>query len=149
MLSPFPVSLQTTYPIPFYPVSERALPYSTHLLLPNCPGTPLHWGIKPPKDQGTLLPLIPDKVPPASSVLPLTPPLGSLCSVRWLAANICIYIGQDLANLLSRQLYQTTVSKHFLASSTVSGFGVCLWDESPGGSVSGWPFLQSLLHSCC
>jgi hypothetical protein len=30
----------------------------------------------------------------------------------------------------------------------VSGFGDCIWDEYPGGTVSGWPFLQSLLHIC-
>ena len=29
----------------------------------------------------------------------------------------------------------------------MSGFGVCRWDESPGGAVSGLPFLQTLLHS--
>ena len=27
----------------------------------------------------------------------------------------------------------------------VSGFSGCLWDGSPGGAVSGWSFLQSLL----
>ena len=29
----------------------------------------------------------------------------------------------------------------------VSDFGDCLWDGSPGGAVSGWSFLQSLLHT--
>ena len=29
----------------------------------------------------------------------------------------------------------------------VSGFGGCLWDGSPGGAVSGWSFLQALLHT--
>jgi len=43
-----------------------------------------------------------------------------------------------------RQLYQAPVSKHFLASAIVSGFGVCMWDEFPGRAVSGWPFLQFL-----
>ena len=61
--------------------------------------------------------------------------------------GICICIGQDLAEPLRRQLYQAPVSKHFLASAIVSGFGVCMWDGSPGGAVSGWPFLQSLLHA--
>jgi hypothetical protein len=32
----------------------------------------------------------------------------------------------------------------FLASAIVSGFGVCRWDGSLGGTVSGWPFLQFL-----
>jgi hypothetical protein len=40
--------------------------------------------------------LMPDKAPSAPSVLPLTPPLRSLCSVWWLAASIFISIGQDL-----------------------------------------------------
>lgn len=33
----------------------------THLLLPPCPGIPLHWGIEPPQHQGPLLPLMPNK----------------------------------------------------------------------------------------
>jgi hypothetical protein len=72
--------------------------------------------------------------------------LGFLCSVWWLVASIPIFISQDLAEPLRSQLYQIPVSKQFLASSIVSGFGVCLWDGSPGRVVSGWPFLQSLFH---
>jgi hypothetical protein len=37
--------------------------------------------------------------------------------------------------------------QQFLACIIVSGFGVCIWDGSPGVAVSGWPFLQSLLYS--
>jgi hypothetical protein len=144
MLSPFPVSpLQTPYPIPPYPASVRVYP-----LLPHHPSIPLHWGIKPSLNQGPTLPLMPDKVPSAPSVLPLTPPLGSLCSVLWLASSICICIGQNLLEPFRRQLYQAPVSKHFLASTIVSGFGVCMWDGSPGGAVSGWPFLQFQFHFC-
>jgi hypothetical protein len=33
------------------------------------------------------------------------------------------------------------------ASTIVSGFDDSIWDGSPGGAVSGWPFLQSLLHT--
>ena len=37
---------------------------------------------------------------------------------------------------------ETTVAgscqKHLLASSIVSGLGVCMWDGSPGGEGSGW-----------
>ena len=29
----------------------------------------------------------------------------------------------------------------------VSAFGDYIWLGSPGGAVSGWPFLQSLLHT--
>jgi hypothetical protein len=32
---------------------------------------------------------------------------------------------------------------YFLAATIVSGIGDCVWDESPGRAVSGWPFLQS------
>jgi hypothetical protein len=136
---------------PAKPISHPPLPgfYEsdtppTDPLLPQHPTIPLHWGIKTSQDQGPPLPLMLYKTP---SVLPLTPPLGSLCSVRWLSASIHIYIGQDLAEPLGRQLYQVTVSKHFLASAIVYGFGVCMWDGSPGGAVSGWPILQSLIHS--
>ena len=119
----------------------------THSLLPHSPSIPLHWGIKSSWDQKPPLPLMPDKAPSAPSVLSLTPPLGSLCEHRvwWLATSVPICIGQDLAEPLRRQL--APVSKHFLASAIVSGFGVCMWDGSPGGAVSGWPFLQSLLHT--
>jgi hypothetical protein len=43
--------------------------------------------------------------------------------------------------------YQAPVSKHSLAFSIVSQFGVCIWDGPPGGEVSGWPFLQSRVHT--
>jgi hypothetical protein len=149
MLSHLPVSpLKTPFPILLYPASMRVFPHpSTYPLPPHPPNIPLYWGIKPSQDQGPPLPLMPDKAPSAPSVLLLTPPLRFLCSVQWLAVSIHICIGQDLAELLRRQLYQAPVSKHFLASAMVSGFGVCMWDGSPGGAVSGWPFLQSLLHS--
>ena len=144
-MSSFPSAKSLSHhPLPcFY----EGAPPPIHPLLPHCPSIPLHWGIKPSQDQGPPLPLMPDKAPSAPSVLPLTPPLGSLCSVQWLTVSIWICIGQDLAEPLRRQLYQAPVSKHFLASAIVSGFGVCMWDGSPGGAVSGWPFLQSLLYS--
>jgi hypothetical protein len=85
--------------------------------------------------------------PSAPSVLPPTLPLVSLCSVWWLAVNIHIYIGNALVELFRGHLYHTPVSNHFLASAIVSGFHFCKWDGSLGGEVSGWPFLQSLLHT--
>ena len=45
------------------------------------------------------------QTPSAPSVLPLTPPLESTGSVKWLAASIQICIGQDLAEPLKRQIY--------------------------------------------
>jgi hypothetical protein len=43
--------------------------------------------------------------------------------------------------------YQAHVNKHSLASTIVSGFGGCIWHGSSDRPVSGWSFLQSLLHS--
>ena len=87
------------------------------------------------------------QTPSAPSVLSLISSLGTLCSVQWLAMRIHLCISQALVEPLRRQLYQALVSKHFLASTIVSGFGECVWDVSSGGTVSGWPFLQSLLHT--
>jgi hypothetical protein len=70
---------------------------------------------------------------------------GVPCSVGWLAASIPICIHKVLVKPLRRNPCQAPVSKHFLA--IVSGFGVCRWDGSPGGAVSGCHFLQSLLHA--
>jgi hypothetical protein len=72
--------------------------------------------------------------------------LESLVSVWWLAVSICICISQVLAESLRGQLYKAPVNKSFLASAIVLGFGVCKWDESLFGAVSGWPFPQSLLY---
>ena len=43
------------------PCFYQGAPPPTHPLLPPCPGMPLHWGIKPSQDQGSLLPLMPNK----------------------------------------------------------------------------------------
>jgi hypothetical protein len=44
-----------------------------------------------------------------------------------------------------RASQDTTISdscqQAFLASTVGSLFGVCIWDGSPGGAVSAWPFL--------
>jgi hypothetical protein len=86
------------------------------------------------------------QTPSTPSVLSLTPPLGSPCSVQWLAMSIGLCNCQPLAQALRRQLYQASVSKHLFASTIVFGFGVCIWDGSQGDTVSGWPFLLYLLH---
>jgi len=85
------------------------------------------------------------QTPSAPSVLSLTPPLGTLCSVWWLAANILFCISKVLEEPLRRHLYQTLVRKHFLASAVGTGFSVCIWDLSLRGSVSRWPVPQCLL----
>jgi hypothetical protein len=77
----------------------------------------------------------------------LAPSLGTLCSVQWWTKRIHLFLCQALAEHLRRQLYQVLVSKHLLASTIVSGLGNCIWDGFPGGAVSVWPFLQSLLHT--
>ena len=76
------------------------------------------------------------------SVLSLNPLLGIPCSVQWMAVSIHLCICKALAGHLKRQPYQAPFSMHFLASTIVSGFCNCIWDESPGGTVSGWSFLQ-------
>jgi hypothetical protein len=99
MFSPFSSSpLQTPIPCPLTLLLWGCSP--AHLL-PHLTSIPLHWGIKPSQDQETPLPLMPDKAPSAPSVLPLTSPLGCLCSVLWLTTSICICIGQDLAEPLT------------------------------------------------
>ena len=77
------------------------------------------------------------QTPSSPSVLPLTPSLRSQCSVQGLDPSTCICIGQALAEPLRRQLYQAPVSKLFMVSAIGSGFGVCRWDESLGGTISG------------
>ena len=55
MLSPFPVSpLPSPYPIPL-----SSLPPPTPDS--HCSSIALHWGIKPPQDQGPPLPLMPEQ----------------------------------------------------------------------------------------
>jgi hypothetical protein len=82
MLSPFLVSpLQTPYPILPCPVLESAPGTHSPTAASLTSLTPLYWGIKPSQVQGPPLPLMPDKTPSVLSILPLTLPLGSLCSV--------------------------------------------------------------------
>jgi hypothetical protein len=45
------------------------------------------------------------QTPSAPLVLSLTPPLGTPCSIQWLAVSIHLYICQALAEPLRRQLY--------------------------------------------
>ena len=93
-------------------------------------------------------------VPPMGLQNPLTPlvlslvPLRTLCSVKWLADSIHLCICQTLVESLRRQLYQASVSKHLLASTIMSGFGDCIWDESQvGQSLDG--HLFSLCSTVC
>ena len=65
---------------------------------------------------------------PTPSVLTLIPLLETPHSVQWLAVNICLCICKALGEPLRRQPYQAPFSMHFLASTIVSGFGVCIWD---------------------
>jgi hypothetical protein len=87
------------------------------------------------------------KTPSSPSVLSLTPPFGTPCSVQWVAMSICLCTYQSLLEPLRSQVYQAPISKHFWTSTIVSEFGDCIWYGSPGGAVSGWPFLQSLFHT--
>jgi hypothetical protein len=74
----------------------------------------------------------------------LTPLLGTLCKVQWLATSIQCCISKALAGPLWRQPYQAPLSLHFLASTIVSRFGNYIWNESPGGTVSGWMAFPSV-----
>ena len=85
--------------------------------------------------------------PFSSSVLSLTPPLRTVCSIQRLAVSICLCVCQALAEPPRRQLYQAPVSMHFLASTIVSAFDEYIWDGFPGGRVSVWLFLQALVHT--
>jgi hypothetical protein len=80
-------------------------------------------------------------------LLSLALSLGTLCSVQCMIVSIHFCICQALAEPLRRQLHQAPASKVLLASAIVSGFGDCIWDGSPGEAVSGWSFLQPLLHT--
>jgi hypothetical protein len=130
------------YPFPLLPWGCS----STHSLPLHDPSILLPWGIEPSLDKGPPLPLMSDKailcyiyiyIHPFSSFSPsLTPPSGTPHSDPWLATIICLCICQALADPLKRELYQAPVSKHFLASPTVSGFSVCMWDGSSCGAVS-------------
>jgi hypothetical protein len=51
---------------------------------------------------------------------------GEGTSVQWLAVSICLCFCKALAEPLRRQLYQAPVSKHFLASTIMYGFGDCI-----------------------
>ena len=82
------------------------------------------------------------QTPLAPSVLPLTPPLVLPHSVQCLAVCIHICIGQALAEPLRGQLYQAPVSKPLLGINNSDW----VWYLQVGEAVSGWPFLQSLLH---
>jgi hypothetical protein len=64
-----------------------------------------------------------------------------------LSPKVGCCIGRDLAEPLRRQLYQAPVSKHFLASAIVSGFGVCMWDGFPlvGSLWMAFPSVSVLL----
>ena len=94
-----PVSSYTCLPC----FSYESAPPPAYPFPPYLSSISLHWSIKPSQCQRPLLPLMPDKALSAPSVLPLTFPLGSLCSVLWLTVSIYICTGQDLAEPLERQ----------------------------------------------
>ena len=61
MLSSFPVSPRQTPCHPLLFTSVRVVLHPpTHFCLTSL-SSPLHWGIKPPQDQGPSVPLMPDK----------------------------------------------------------------------------------------
>ena len=85
--------------------------------------------------------------PSIPSVLSLTPLLGIPHFVQWLSASICLC--KALAGPLRRQPYKAANNMHILASIIMSVFmfGNFIWGWLSRGTVSGWPFLQSLLYT--
>ena len=73
------------------------------------------------------------QTPSAPWVLSLVSPLGTLCSVQWLAESIHLCICQALAEPLRRQLYQAPVSKLLLA--------YAIWAETKGMTIQRLPHL--------
>ena len=71
------------------------------------------------------------QAPSAPSVISLTPPLGTLCSPT-VDCEPLYLSGSGTATQET-----APISKHFLASTLVSGFGDCILDGSPGGAFSG------------
>jgi hypothetical protein len=87
------------------------------------------------------------QTPSTHWVLSIAPLLGTLYSVQWMDVCIHFCICQTLSEPLRRQLYQAPFSKLLLVFTIVSGFDGCVWNGFPGGAVSGWSFLKSLLRS--
>jgi hypothetical protein len=85
---------------------------------------------------------------PSVPTVPRASPLGFQSSVWWLAERICIYIGQVLAEPPREQPHRVPVSKHFLATATVSDLVSIDRMDPQGGAVLRWPFLQSQFHFC-
>ena len=85
------------------------------------------------------------QIPSAPSVLISSIGVPRLSSMD--GSEYMLYICQALSEHLRRQLYQAPVNKHLLTSTVVSGFGVYIWDGSPGGAVSEWLFLPFLLYT--
>jgi hypothetical protein len=162
-LLPRSILHQTSYSIPPPPASLRVLPHP-----PTHPPTPIF----PPWHSSTLghqTPSGPKAAPPTAILchicgqchgslhvysLVSSPVPGSSGESGQLTLLLPIWSWkppqplQSLLQLLHRgppPLGPTVGCEHLLASIIVSGFGDCIWDGSPGGAVSGWPFLQSLL----
>jgi hypothetical protein len=72
---------------------------------------------------------------------------GTLCSDQCLAVCICLCTCQGVTEPLRIHPNQASISKPFPASTIASGFCGFIWDGSPGGAISGWPFHQSLVHT--
>jgi hypothetical protein len=84
------------------------------------------------------------QTPSAPSVLSLTSPLGTPCSVQWLGASLHLCICQALAEPLRRQLYQAPFSKHFLVTTILYEFGKYILDESQvGQSLDNFPSVSA------
>ena len=134
-----PSNVQNGHPLT-YVASAMGRSMCILWLVVQSPRAPEVWPVK------TITPSMGLQIPSAPWVPSPSPSLKIPRSVQLLALRIYLCICQTLAKPHRRQPYQASISKHLPASTIASKFGGCIWDGSPGGAVSGWPFLQTLLH---
>ena len=87
------------------------------------------------------------QIPSTPSVLFLTPPFGDpVLSPMVGCEQPPLYLpGSGRAN--QDTAISASCQEALLGIPNIVWFGDYIWDGSPGGAVSGWPFFQSLLHT--
>jgi hypothetical protein len=147
ILSFFPVPpLETSYPISSYPSSLSVFPLPTHCSCLTALAF-LYTGHQAFIGPMASPPTDPDRAPSIPSVLPQLFHWGPCAKSHvWLGASASVLVRIWQSHSGDKLYLAPPVSKHFLASAIVTGFGVCMWNGSPYGAVSGWHILQSLFH---
>ena len=171
MLSPFLIPPpETPYPISPIPASIRVCPQlSTHSYLPTL--TLGHQAFTEPGNSSPIdarqghpllhISLVPWVTPCVllrwwfrpwkhwlvDVVLPMgiqTPSAEEAEALLWAFNSIYVRLWQSVSGDSYTRFLPTWT---FLASTIVSVFGNCIWDESPGGALSGCHFLLSLSYT--